>query len=52
MAHKQTLTIEFDAADYPKLLEIFKQFQVTIKSKKQLPDMDSASVASVVNEPF
>ena len=51
MAHKQTLTIEFDATDYPTLLEIFKKFQVKIKSKKQLLDIDNASVASVVNEP-
>lgn len=51
MAHKQTLIIEFDAADYPTLLEIFKKFQVKIKSKKQLLDIDNASVASVVNEP-
>ena len=51
MAHKQTLTIEFDAADYPTLLEIFKKFQVKIKSKNQLLDIDNASVASIVNEP-
>ena len=51
MAHKQTLIIEFDAADYPTLLEIFKKFQVKIKSKKQLLDIDNANAASVINEP-
>ena len=34
MANKQTLTIEFDAINFPILAKIFKKFEVKIKSKK------------------
>ena len=50
MAHKQTLTIEFNAVDYPKLLEIFKQFQVTIKSKKHSPNVDIIQTKTIMPE--
>ena len=40
MAHKQTLTIEFDAVDYPTLLDFFNKFQVKIKSKKHFTSSD------------
>ena len=43
MAHKQTLTIEFDAVDYPTLLDFFNKFQVKIKSKKHLTNSDTTT---------
>ncbi len=41
MAHKQILTIEFDAINFPILAEIFKKFEVKIKSKKPLSNIDN-----------
>ena len=50
MAHKQTLTIEFDAVDYPTLLDFFNKFQVKIKSKKHITHSDTIGKESNLPE--